>query len=157
MMVHVGGMEFLQLIVAAGAVFVGAALTLLITIAVISRHRKASPKIIRLSGALASVEKELTPEGAVLVRGELWRARASGDVIVGRGRDNVRVVGSSNHLLVVEPREHATMFAMGGHEGHAAVGVDNPGDECERISSRKFFVARQVLTRAVASTEEVKP
>ncbi|MDQ3258867.1 MAG: NfeD family protein, partial [Acidobacteriota bacterium] len=102
LMFHVGEMEFLQLIVAAGAFFVGAALTLLIAVAGISRHRKASPEIIRLIGALASVEKELTPEGAVLVRGELWRARTSGDVIVGRGRDNVRVVGLSNHLLIVE-------------------------------------------------------
>ncbi len=146
LMFHAWKMESLQLIVVASAVFLGATLTLLITVAIISRHRKSSPEIIRLIGALASVEKELTPEGAVLVRGELWRARASGDVIVGRGRDNVRVVGLSNHLLIVEACEHVTMFAMSGHEEQReTVGFSNSGDECERISGSRYFVARQVL------------
>lgn len=76
------------------------------------RHKKAATGDINLIGALASVEATLAPEGAVLVRGELWRARlkplqcaavhhADRNMIVKRG-SNVRVVGASDWLLEVE-------------------------------------------------------
>ncbi len=76
------------------------------------RHKKAASGEVNLVGALASVEESLTPEGAVLVRGELWRARLkhSEDAteagayrrpIVGRG-SHVRVVGASGYLLEVK-------------------------------------------------------
>ena len=68
----------------------------------LSRHHKAATGDLDLVGALAYVESALEPEGAVLVRGELWRARALTGVGIERGR-RVRVVGASAHLLEVEP------------------------------------------------------
>ena len=68
----------------------------------LSRHQKAATGEFSLVGALASVEAALEPEGAVLVHGELWRARTRAGVTVERGC-RVRVVGASAHLLEVEP------------------------------------------------------
>lgn len=76
------------------------------------RHKKAGMGEVNLVGALASVEESLAPEGAVLVRGELWRARlkhsndaAEADAhphsIIERG-SNVRIVGASGYLLEVK-------------------------------------------------------
>ena len=67
----------------------------------LSRHHKAAAGELDLVGALASVESRLEPEGAVLVRGELWRARTRAGQVVECG-SRVRVVGASAHLLEVE-------------------------------------------------------
>jgi membrane-bound ClpP family serine protease len=54
---------------------------------------------------IARVETELEPEGAIIVSGELWRARlGSAASTVARGRA-VRIVGVSGHLLLVEPTD----------------------------------------------------
>jgi membrane-bound serine protease (ClpP class) len=66
------------------------------------RHKRAAGGDLHLLGAVASVETTLEPEGSVLVRGELWRARLRTGESVERGR-TVRVVGASRHLLEVEP------------------------------------------------------
>ncbi len=78
-------------------------------VALASRHKKAAVGEINLMGTIALVEEELSPEGAVLARGELWRARLSRDhrkasesIIVKRG-NRVRVIGTRGHLLEVEP------------------------------------------------------
>ena len=65
------------------------------------RHKRAASGDLELLGAAASVETALEPEGSVLVRGELWRARSRTGVRLERGRA-VRVVGASRHLLEVE-------------------------------------------------------
>ncbi len=81
------------------------------------RHKKAGTGEVNLVGALASVEKSLSPEGAVIVRGELWRARlkhsndaaeadavevnANRHLVVERG-SSVRIVGASDYLLEVK-------------------------------------------------------
>ena len=52
-----------------------AALVLALVVVVVSRHRKAAMGELDLIGALATVETTLEPEGSVLLRGELWRAR----------------------------------------------------------------------------------
>jgi membrane-bound serine protease (ClpP class) len=69
---------------------------------VLSRHHKAATGELELVGAKGKVEIALEPEGAVLVRGELWRARTRAGLTVERGHI-VRVVGTSAHLLEVEP------------------------------------------------------
>ncbi len=69
----------------------------------LSRRRKSSRGEFALMNREGSVTEALEPEGAVLVGGELWRARAVGGERVGRGRLNVRVVGAREHLLEVEP------------------------------------------------------
>ena len=71
-------------------------------VAAASRHRKQAEGELSLVGARARVEVALRPEGAVIVGGEVWRARAVGGAEVGRGC-YVRVVGASTHLLEVEP------------------------------------------------------
>jgi len=79
-----------------------AALVLALVVVVVSRHRKAATGELDLMGALATVETRLEPEGSVLIRGELWRARLRTGTNIERGR-TVRIVGASNYLLEVEP------------------------------------------------------
>lgn len=82
----------------AGLLLIAAALYVIM----LSRHHKATTGDLDLVEALASVETALEPEGAVLVRGELWRARTRAGLTIERGC-RVRVVGASAHLLEVEP------------------------------------------------------
>ncbi len=63
-------------------------------------HQKSAVRPLQLEGRVAQVVKALEPEGAVLVGGELWRARTqSGDEIA---RGQVRIVGARGHWLEVE-------------------------------------------------------
>lgn len=82
----------------AGLLLIAAA----VYVIVLSRHHKAATGDVELVGAKGAVEIALEPEGAVLVRGELWRARTRAGLSVKRGC-RVRVVGASAHLLEVEP------------------------------------------------------
>jgi membrane-bound serine protease (ClpP class) len=72
------------------------------SVAVLSRHKKAATGQLKLMDTVAVVETTLEPEGSVLVRGELWRARAHSGMRIERGA-RVRVVGAGGHLLEVEP------------------------------------------------------
>ena len=67
--------------------------------------RSASRSGLGLVGRVASVERELNPEGHVFIGGELWPARTLSGRRVGRGPAKVRVVGARGHLLEVEPLE----------------------------------------------------
>ena len=73
-----------------------------LAILALSRHKKSASSELDLFGATASVEASLEPEGAVLIRGELWPARSRMGDNIERGR-SVRVVGAYRYLLVVEP------------------------------------------------------
>lgn len=64
-------------------------------------HRKGAGGALQLEGRIAVVVNALEPEGAVLVGGELWRARAQSGDRIARGR--VRIVGARGHWLEVEP------------------------------------------------------
>lgn len=86
-------------IVLAAALVVG--LVLALVVAAMSRHKKGGVGDVDLLGALAIVQTSLAPEGSVLVRGELWRARSSTGVRLERGRE-VRIIGASQYLLEVE-------------------------------------------------------
>lgn len=77
-------------------------LAIALGIVTMSRRQKAATGELELMGARAAVETPLEPEGSVLIRGELWRARARTSARVERGRI-VRVVGASGYLLEVEP------------------------------------------------------
>lgn len=79
-----------------------AGLVLALIIVAMSRHKKGGVGELDLLGAVASVETSLAPEGSVLVRGELWRARSRTGENLERGRV-VRIVGASQYLLEVEP------------------------------------------------------
>ena len=66
----------------------------------LSHQKKSSPSELRLTGVAAISHTSLNPEGTVLVKGELWRARSvDGRTIAGGAR--VQVVGAEHHLLLV--------------------------------------------------------
>jgi membrane protein implicated in regulation of membrane protease activity len=84
------------------AFFLLLALALLAYVALLSRHKKASGQPLNPVGRVAQVERDLKPEGFVIVEGELWPARVrvgAGPVRVGA---RVRVVGARGHTLEVE-------------------------------------------------------
>jgi membrane protein implicated in regulation of membrane protease activity len=69
-------------------------------VAALSRHQKNAGRPLRLEGRVGVVLEALEPEGAVLVDGELWRARARSGDRIAHGR--VRIVGARGHWLEVE-------------------------------------------------------
>ena len=86
-------------------VFVVAAVAL-VAFAASSRHKKASSAPLDLVGRTGTVERDLKPEGAVLVRGEMFPARTrTGEKIERADGVRVRVVGTRGHLLEVERAE----------------------------------------------------
>jgi membrane-bound ClpP family serine protease len=72
----------------------------LVVLAAWSRHKKSGTRVLDLTGCVGAVVAALRPEGAVLVDGELWRARVRSGGHIEHGR--VRVVGARGHLLEVE-------------------------------------------------------
>lgn len=84
------------------AVLLFSGLVVVLTIVAASRHKKGAKGEIELVGAIGLVETTLEPEGSVMVRGELWRARSRASVKIERGQ-RVRVIGASDHLVEVEP------------------------------------------------------
>jgi membrane-bound serine protease (ClpP class) len=66
----------------------------------LSRHKKASSRNVYLVGEIGRITTRLDPEGAVLVRGELWRARSGGGGYM-PAHLRVRITGTDGHLLVV--------------------------------------------------------
>ena len=93
-------MKFLILV---GILVVTITLSLAIVIA-LYRHKKAGTGSIHVVGEVGEVASDLTPEGTVLVHGELWRAR-SGDGSTLDARTQIRVVRVEGHLLVVDASE----------------------------------------------------
>jgi|GEM_PF-1841722 len=87
-------LSFILLLLCAG--FIVACLA----VAAMSRHQKSAGRPLQLEGRIAVVLEALEPEGAVLVDGELWRARAQSGDRIARGR--VRIVGARGHWLEVE-------------------------------------------------------
>ena len=81
-------------------VLVAALCALCVVLVIWSRHKKRAAREVNLVGRVGSVAEALRPEGAVLVDGELWRARVRSGTNIERGR--VRVVGARGHLLEVE-------------------------------------------------------
>ena len=68
------------------------------------RHKSGARGEVNLIGRAATVERDLTPEGAVMVAGELWPARTrSGRSLTRAESPRVRVVGAGRHWLEVEP------------------------------------------------------
>ena len=74
----------------------------LVRLAVRARRMKAKLGADAMVGRAASAMEALTPEGHVLVEGEIWRAVASEPVAAGT---HLRVVGHEDYLLRVEPGE----------------------------------------------------
>ena len=80
-------------------------LCLALLVAALFRHKKSASQKIEVMGAVGLIEKQLDPEGTIIVNGELWRARlGSGSAMHHQAR--VRVVGARGHLLLVEPERN---------------------------------------------------
>jgi membrane-bound serine protease (ClpP class) len=93
----------MKLLILLGILTLIVALSLAIVVALF-RHKKASSTGGKLLGESAEVSSDLTPEGAVVVHGELWRARSRDGSSI-RVQMRVRVVGFDGHLLLVEVYE----------------------------------------------------
>jgi membrane-bound serine protease (ClpP class) len=78
----------------------GSITVFLVRLAVRARTRKARIGADAMVGATATAMEALSPEGHVLVEGEIWRAVASAPVTAGTA---LRVVGHDQMLLQVEP------------------------------------------------------
>jgi membrane-bound ClpP family serine protease len=71
------------------------------TIAYNSRRQKARSDDRPLVGSGAVVDKQLSPEGSVLVRGELWNAHSLHGQLI-PSKTSVTVVGLRGLILVVD-------------------------------------------------------
>jgi len=78
----------------------GAITVFLVRLVVRARRRKARTGADAMVGATATAMEALTPQGHVLVEGEIWRAVANAPVPAGTA---LRVVGHEHLLLRVEP------------------------------------------------------
>ena len=82
-------------------IFAFLATLILLVIAALSRHKKAGSGDINLIDQIAQVDRQLDPEGTVIVCGELWRAKSNdGSTIFSQTR--VRVVGFEDHFVLVK-------------------------------------------------------
>ena len=88
----------LEIALAAGVGF-GLITVFLTTIAVRARRNKVQTGNAALLGSLAVAQGPLNPEGQVMVRGELWQARANVPVLAG---ESVRILSRNDLLLHVE-------------------------------------------------------
>jgi membrane-bound serine protease (ClpP class) len=89
------------LAIAVSAAF-GAITFLLVRLAMRARRAKHRLGADALIGSRASAMEPLSPEGHVLVEGEIWRAVASQPVEKGTA---LRVIGHEHYLLCVAPLE----------------------------------------------------
>jgi len=90
-----------DLVLVLSAVLASFSLGSIVVIAYVSRQKKSATGELQLTGMTAVSSTLLDPEGAVLVNGELWRARSVDGRSV-RPEAFLRVVGSVGHLLLVE-------------------------------------------------------
>jgi len=84
----------------------GAITVFLLRLAMRARRMKSRLGVDAMVGSTAKAMEPLSPEGHVLVEGEIWRAVTSEPVAAGA---SLRVVGHDQYLLRVEPAEHAQM------------------------------------------------
>ena len=78
-----------------------ASLLLLGLVTVLSLRKRFRNPELQLVGTSAHVETTLSPDGTVIVGGELWPARSSDGLIITRQRA-VKVVGVDGICLIVE-------------------------------------------------------
>ena len=103
----------LSLILVAVLVVVASAVAAYVAVAS-RRHKQGARGDVKLIGRVGTIERDLLPEGAVLVAGEVWPARSrSGRSLTRADGLRVRVVGVGGHWLEVEPEDRA---AVGGGE-----------------------------------------
>lgn len=88
----------LILLIAILALFALIALAIVIAL---YRHKRKSSGEVRLIGELCQLNTNLSPDGTVIVQGELWPARSIDGTFIAPP-DLARVVGTQDHLLLVK-------------------------------------------------------
>jgi membrane-bound ClpP family serine protease len=83
------------------AILASIALIALIIVIALYHHKKSVAGEVLLLGRCCEVNTSLTPEGTVLVQGELWRARSVDETSI-LAPTSVRIVGTKNYWLVVK-------------------------------------------------------
>lgn len=89
-------MKFILLITILGS----AALAALVIVIALYRHKKSAVGEITLIGEKGRVATSLTPEGAVIIRGELWPARSLDGSNIDAA-SHVRIIAAHEHFLIV--------------------------------------------------------
>lgn len=89
-------MKFILLIAILGC----AAFAALIIVIALYRHKNSAVGELKLIGESCQVTTSLTPEGSVMIRGELWRAQSADGTFINAPTE-VRIVAAHNHLLIV--------------------------------------------------------
>jgi membrane-bound ClpP family serine protease len=89
------------MLITAIVVAIASGLMLIGLVAALSVRKRLANRDLRLIGQSCRVETTLTPEGTVIISGELWPARSMEGVITAQRL--VRVVGVNNLALLVEP------------------------------------------------------
>lgn len=79
-------------------------INLILRLAIRARRAKMSPGSIGILGLTGRAETAIAPQGAVFVRGELWRARSQVSIAPG---ETVRVTGIYGLTLDVEAEKGA--------------------------------------------------
>ena len=90
----------MKLLILIGIVSLVCLLALALVLALYKKKTAAAGKK-RPPSQLGHVHTTLSPEGSVLINGELWGARAVDERSITRST-LVRIVGSEDHLLLVE-------------------------------------------------------
>lgn len=79
------------------------AVAMLVAIALLSRHKKSFIRNSMVVGANAVTISPLSPEGSVLINGEVWRARSRNMTRIDKDKE-VRIIAVHQHLLMVESK-----------------------------------------------------
>ena len=90
-------MKFILLI----AILASFALVALAVVIALYQHKKKSLGEVRLIGEVGQVNTNLSPDGSVMVQGELWPARSIDGTFIAPP-NLVRIVGTQDHLLLVK-------------------------------------------------------
>lgn len=87
-------------IIAPATIFTALFFAFAIGLAVKAHKRRPTTGMEGMIGVVGAAREDLSPEGSVFVRGELWRARAKGGAI--QKDKKIKVVGVDNLVLIVE-------------------------------------------------------
>jgi membrane protein implicated in regulation of membrane protease activity len=74
---------------------------LILVAAFLSLRKRSRSRDFRLINHTGVVESPLSPEGTIIVDGEVWRARSQDGIPIG-AKTQVEVIGTRDHLIVVK-------------------------------------------------------
>ena len=72
----------------------------LLVVIALYRHKNSAAGQVKLIDEIGQVTSDLTPEGSVMIHGELWRAQSATGVAISAPA-RVRIVEARDHLLIV--------------------------------------------------------